>query len=91
MAEWTEDERRRAQELYEKGRADRAAEKAAIKVGDHVDTPLGTAWCAEEKAGGFLVNFDKDLPEPNPGRYINRGSKENAIYMELRLMRKLPS
>ncbi len=89
MAEWTDEEREQARELYEKGKVDLETEKAQINVGDHVDTPEGTAWTVQEKMGGFLVNFDKDLPPQRPGHIVNKLSGEDAVFMPLNLMRKL--
>lgn len=89
MADWTEEERRQFDEAYAKGKADNAAEKARIKVGDRVDTPRGPARVVSEQMGGFKVNLEADLPQAQRGVIINPRSGENAIYMPSGLLRKI--
>ena len=89
MSEWTDEERRRFDEAYAKGKADNASEKARIKVGDRVDTPQGPARVVSEEMGGFKVNLEAELPQPRRDVIVNPLSGENAFYVPSELLRRV--
>jgi hypothetical protein len=87
--DWTDEQREEFAKYREKGREERAQREAAIRVGDHVDTPEGTGWVVEPMMGGFRINLDKDLPPDRPGFVANKLSAENAFFVPTNLLKKL--
>jgi len=88
--DWTDEQRREFEEYRRKGEEERAQKETSIKVGDHVDTPEGTGWAVEPMVGGFRINLDKDLPQERPGFVANPLSNENAFFVPIELLRKIP-
>ncbi len=83
-----EREAARSEEYRRKGREDAAREAASIHAGDLVDTPDGPGMAIEERAGGFLVKLEADLPSERLGTFASGMSRQGAFYVPPNLLRK---
>jgi hypothetical protein len=89
VAAWTDDERREFEHAYAKQRAEqeRPAE-TMFRAGDVVDTPGGPAYVVEMALGGYEVKLFSDLPEERFGHHVNPLSRDGALYMPNKLLRR---
>ena len=88
MADWTDEEKREFDQIYQGELEDRKQRAESFVVGEHVETPKGPAVIVTTAMGGYRVKLVADLPVPGPGHIVSEGSGEGAFFVPTSLLRK---
>jgi hypothetical protein len=82
MAEWTDEQRRQAEQAHQ-GALERAA---TFKVGDHAECAIGQVLIVDLRAGGYHVALLEDVERLEPGRH----PEDVAFYIATADLKPLP-
>jgi len=88
VADWTDEEKREFDQIYQGELADRKERTESFEVGEHVETPEGPAVIVTAAMGGYRVKLVADLPAPRPGHIDGQDSGEGAFFVPTSLLRK---
>ncbi len=91
MADWTDEEKREFDQIYQRELEDRKQRTESFEVGEYVETPEGPAVIVTAALGGYRVKLVADLPAPRPGHIDSQGSGEGAFFVPTSLLRKSES
>jgi hypothetical protein len=89
VTEWSDVERSEFDHICAKQRVCREEQpKALFHAGDVVDTPGGHAYVVGMALGGYEVKLFSDLPAEHLGDGVSPLSRDGAVYLPTRLIRR---